>query len=65
MYTDLCILAVIKGSEDYQHLAHGFKDSFTEINEMIANPALTIEGIWYTLEFFYLLITRFINSKNK
>ena len=52
MYTDLCILAVIKGSEDYKHLAIGFKDSFNELNEMIANPALTFEGIRYTLEFF-------------
>ena len=59
MYTDL------KGSEDYEHLAIGFKDSFNEINEMIANPALTIEGVPYTLEFFYLLITRYFNSENE
>jgi len=37
LYTDICILTVIKGSEDYEHLAYGCKDSFTEINEMIAS----------------------------
>ena len=48
--TDLCTLAVIKGNEDYEHLAVVFKDNFHEINEIIATP--TIGGVQYTLEFF-------------
>jgi len=58
MYTGLCILAVRKRSEDYEHLAIEFKQKFIEINELIANPVLKIEGIQYTLEFLYLQITR-------
>jgi len=43
---------MIKGNEDYQQLSIGFKDTFNEINAVIAKPTITIEQVMYTLEFF-------------
>ena len=43
---------MIKGGEDYEHLAVGFRDIFNEINTVIANPTITIDGKKCTLEFF-------------
>jgi len=45
-------IAAVKVNEDYNSIAEGFSDCFETINEAIANPHVTINGITYNLEFF-------------
>ena len=51
----LCIdvhsIAIIRAEENYEHLAEGFGDVFTEINELIESTEITIYGI-YTVIFY-------------
>ena len=42
----------MKAPEDYENLAEGFNDVFTEINQLIDNPKITINGEIYTLVFY-------------
>ena len=38
--------------EDYENIAVGFEECFQQINTLINNPVLEIEGIIYKLQFF-------------
>lgn len=51
-HTDVQIVAVIKASEDYENLAEGFSDVFSEINQLLENPTININGEMYTFEFY-------------
>ena len=58
-HVDLHTIAAIKGDESYENLAIGFSDVFSDINFYIKNPAITFNEINYSLDFFYVLITRY------
>ena len=52
----LCInvhsIAIIRAEENYEHLAEGFGDVFTEINGLIESLEVTIYGEIYTVIFY-------------
>lgn len=50
--TDLHLVAAIKAAENYENIAVGFANAFNEINGLINNPILTINGVDYDLDFF-------------
>ena len=52
IHLDLHIVAAIKAAENYQNLSVGFKNIFYEVNRLIQNPELMIDGIIYELEFY-------------
>ena len=52
MYTDVNTIAIVKVKENYEGICEGYESCFTEINEFINSPEITIDGITYYLEFF-------------
>ena len=52
LYADVHTIAVIKAKENYENILTGFQQSFAEINELIKNPEITVEGRKYNLLFF-------------
>lgn len=44
-------VAVAKGEESYKALKDGFSPVIKEINEVIEDPKITIEGITYDIKF--------------
>ena len=51
-HADIQIIAAIKGSENYENLATGFKNAFNEINSYIAKPSIQIQEEEYKLIFY-------------
>ena len=49
---DIHTIAVIKASESYETLSVGFRDVFTDINNLIANPVIFIQEVDYEVVFF-------------
>ena len=45
---DIHTKAVIKASESYETLSVGFRDVFTDINNLIANPVIYLYRKWIT-----------------
>ena len=56
--TDIHVIAAIRAKEDYESLADEFRDIFAAINFYLDDPAITINGNTYTLDFFCVQITR-------
>ena len=52
LHLDLHLVAAIKAAENYRNISVGFANIFNEINRLIDNPSLTINGIDYEVEFF-------------
>jgi len=52
LHLDLYLVAAIKATENYENISVGFANAFNEINQLIDNPTLTINGIDYKVEFF-------------
>ena len=51
-FVDSTTFAVLKMKEDYENIAVGIEECFQQINTLINNPVLEIEGIIYKLQFF-------------
>jgi len=51
-YTDLHTVAVIKAPKNYQSLSAGFRDIFTEINNLIDSPVISIQDVDYEVIFY-------------
>ena len=60
VYADVYTIPVIKAKENYENILIGFQHSFAEINKLIKNPEVTVQGRKYNLLFFYAVITRSI-----
>ena len=52
MHLDIHVVAAIKAAENYENVSVGFRNIFYEVNRLIENPTLTIDGIIYNLEFY-------------
>lgn len=46
------MVAVIRASESYENLSTGFKDVFRELNELVADPFITINEEAFKLKFY-------------
>jgi len=46
----------MKADESYKNLAESFQNVFPEINSMVNNPIITIEGETYGIIFFFFLL---------
>ena len=49
---DIHTIAVIKAPESYETLSVGFRDVFTDINNLIADPVISIQEVDYEVVFF-------------
>jgi len=50
--TDIHTIATIKAKEDYDNIAQGFRDVFSDINDIIANPVISVNGRDFNTVFY-------------
>jgi len=50
--TDIHTIATIKASENYENVAQGFRDAFNDINQMIVNPVILVNGKNFNVVFY-------------
>jgi len=49
---DIHVVVAIKAAENYSNISVGFRNIFYEVNRLIQDSALMIDGINYDLEFY-------------
>ena len=49
---DIHLIAAVKAEENYDNLSTGFKDVFADINNLIANPVISILEEDYNVVFY-------------